>query len=328
MEHHNFSTNIAFIPWNRSRSSPVVAALFRQNPEKLSLSIHGCDHGAAEFGTRDQDLLSWKAQQAMERMCAHEVQTGIRHDRIMVFPQGVFSKAAPRVLQHKGFVAAVNTEVIAADPEPRKIKLSSLWDVAVMEYGGFPIFTRRYPSQGIENFAFDIVLGKPCLIVIHHDFCRDRYARLVEFITHVNALNCTVSWRSLGEVIRRSFRQKQTATGVIEVEMYATELYVENRTREPKRFEIRRRVLAPDMVKALKVNDVELAWRHSAGYVHFRLELNPMESAAAIMTFNDCGTNGRHYDSLADQAKTRLRRYLCEARDNYLTKYKPSFFCY
>ena len=49
-----------------------------------------------------------------------------------------------------------------------------------MRYSSFPIFTRRYPWEGIENFAFDILLGKPALIVIHHDYCSDGYDRLTD----------------------------------------------------------------------------------------------------------------------------------------------------
>jgi hypothetical protein len=43
MKRHNFSTNIAFIPWNWRRSAPGVVRLFRENPEHFSLSVHGCD---------------------------------------------------------------------------------------------------------------------------------------------------------------------------------------------------------------------------------------------------------------------------------------------
>ena len=42
-----------------------------------------------------------------------------------------------------------------------------------MTYGAFPIFTRRYAFHGVENFAFDLLLGKPCLIVAHHDSFKD-----------------------------------------------------------------------------------------------------------------------------------------------------------
>jgi len=67
MEHHRFSTNVAFIPWNWRRSDPETVRLFRENPEKYSLSIHGCDHTGAEFGSHDQDRLRSKARQAVDR---------------------------------------------------------------------------------------------------------------------------------------------------------------------------------------------------------------------------------------------------------------------
>ena len=95
MKQHNFSTNIAFIPWNWRRTTPEVTRLFRENPENYSLSVHGCDHTRAEFGSSDQQRLYWKAQQALEWMNHHEAVTGIRHDRVMVFPQGIFSEAEP-----------------------------------------------------------------------------------------------------------------------------------------------------------------------------------------------------------------------------------------
>ena len=115
MVQHNFSTSIAFIPWNWQRSQPAVAGLFRNNPDRYSLSIHGCDHTAAEFGDRDRNRITCKASLAVERMRRHESKTGLGHDRVMVFPQGVFSESAMTALKHAGFIAAVNTEMISIE---------------------------------------------------------------------------------------------------------------------------------------------------------------------------------------------------------------------
>ena len=236
MKRHNFSTNIAFIPWNWRRSAPEVVRLFRENPEHYSLSVHGCDHTRAEFGSSDQQRLYWKAQQALERMNRHEVD--YRNSvtiRVMVFPQGIFSEAAMSVLKHTGLIASVNNDVISADPHPRAITISDVWDIAVMRYT-FPLFTRRYPWEGIENFAFDALLGKPAIAVIHHDYCSDHCARLVNFVKQVNALQCAPTWRNLGDVVRRSCRQREDSPGAVEVEMYGTELRIENRSEPAKAF--------------------------------------------------------------------------------------------
>ena len=147
----------------------------------------------------------------------------------MVFPQGIFSEAAMGALKRTDLIASVNNDIISADPHPRSITISDVWDIAVMRYT-FPLFTRRYPWEGIENFAFDTLLGKPAIAVIHHDYCSDHCARLVNFIEQLNALPCAPTWRNLGEVVRRSYRQREISPGVLEVEMYGAELRVENRS--------------------------------------------------------------------------------------------------
>ncbi|PYL49299.1 MAG: hypothetical protein DMF40_02565 [Verrucomicrobia bacterium] len=58
MRRYKFSTNIAFIPWNWRRSDSSVTRLFRENPEYYSISVHGCAHTQAEFGSDDSDHTS------------------------------------------------------------------------------------------------------------------------------------------------------------------------------------------------------------------------------------------------------------------------------
>src|SRR5579875_2046452 len=41
MEQHNFHTTIAFVPWNFDRSDPRVIVLFREHPDRFSISVHG-----------------------------------------------------------------------------------------------------------------------------------------------------------------------------------------------------------------------------------------------------------------------------------------------
>src|SRR5439155_17722313 len=98
-----------------------VVRLFEAYLDKYSMSVHGCDHTRAEFGSSDQQRLYWKTQKALERMNRHESITGIRHDRVMVFPQGIFSEAAMSALKRTNLIAAVNNDIIGADPNPRVI---------------------------------------------------------------------------------------------------------------------------------------------------------------------------------------------------------------
>ena len=322
MKQHRFSTSIAFIPWNWRRNDREVVKLFRDNPESYSLCIHGCDHTAAEFGTSDRQRLRAVASEAVRRMSLHERRTGLAHDRVMVFPQGVFSAEAIPELKRASFHAVVNTEVHSNPPGERKLRISDVWDVAVMTYGDFPIYTRRYPAQGVENLAFDLLLGKPCLMVIHHDFCSDGCARLVQFIDQLNALKVHLTWRSLGEVVRRSYRQKELSPDSVEIEMYGTELRVKNGSDKRKRFIIRRRDSEPPAVKEIRAESDQIAWHFSKGRIAFEIELNPGESRTVSIKFHDLGENGQYRENAGYKVKTLLRRYLSEARDNYFVPTK------
>jgi hypothetical protein len=322
MKRHKFSTNIAFIPWNWRRSTPEVVRLFRENPENYSISVHGCDHTRAEFGSFDRQRLYWKAQQALERMNRHESITGIRHDRVMVFPQGIFSEAAMSALKHTDLIAAVNNDVVCAGSHPCAITISDVWDIAVMRYSNFPLFTRRYPWEGIENFAFDALLGKPVIIIIHHDYCSDHCRRLVDFIDRLNALKCRLTWRSLGDVVRRSYRQREVSPDAVEVEMYATQFQLENQSRQRKRYFIRRRESEPSGIKEIRAGSRNVPWSPTDGRVAVETELNPGENTTISIAFRDLAGSGRHADTLSYRTKTMLRRYLCEVRDNYVVKSK------
>ena len=251
-------------------------------------------------------------------MSCHEAKTGIPYDRIMVFPQGVFSGTSMAVLKHAHFTAAVNTEVLSSDLPRPSITVSDVWDVAVMKYANFPIFTRRYPSQGVENFAFDILLGKPCIVVVHHDYCQDRCRRLVEIIERLNALNCQLSWCSLGEAVRRSCRQRELTSGMVEMEMYGTELRVENRSERQTRYFITKRESDASAVKEIRASSREIPWNFSHGRIHFDIGLAPGQSTMVGITFHDYPAEVCYREKTEYKLKVMLRRYLSEVRDNYV----------
>ena len=317
MERVNFSTSIAFIPWNCNRSAQKTARLFQKNPKRFSLSIHGCDHTGGEFGSRDSGRLAWKSRQATQRMARHKSKTGLPHDPVMVFPQGVFSEAAMAVLKRGDFIGVVNSEVISTDPQPRKITIADYWDVAVMNYSDFPIFTRRYPWAGIENFAFDILLGKPCIVVVHQNDCHDNCHHVVEFIERLNKLNAKLHWTNLAEVVRRSFRQREISPGVMEIKMYGSEARIENPSGNKKVFQVRKRESAPEIIREIRVAAQPVKWTVAENQVDFEVGLNPSESKTVAVTFNESADGGFAGESLRYRAKAMLRRYLCEIRDNY-----------
>ena len=317
---YGFTTNIAFIPWNWRRTSHTAADFFRDESESFSVSIHGCDHIGAEFGSTSPAVLDNKAKLAQSRMRNHEARTGIHHDPVMVFPQGVFSSVCPGVLKRNGFLAAVNTETVPSDSNNVATRIRDVWDVAIMKYGGFPILTRRYSSHGLENFAFDLLLGKPCLIVSHHDFFKQECAELIELIEKLQTLNCSLRWRPLGEVIRRSCRRRIKNVGEEEVEMYGNELTIDNASDQMLNLHVWKRENLADLVAEVRCEAGSLRWTANADRLAFEVQIDPRSENHFQVFYREQVETGKVDRSLRFELSVAARRILSEFRDNYLSK--------
>lgn len=320
MREHGFTTNIAFIPWNWRRTSPAAGKFFGNESGLFSVSIHGCDHTADEFGATSPEVLHTKARLARSRMTNHEARTSIQHDSIMVFPHGAFSSACPEVLKRNGFLAAVNTETIPVDPQNARTRIRDVWDVAIMAYGGFPIFTRRYAFHGLENFAFDLLLGKPCLIVAHHDFFKDGGAGLIELVEKIRSLNCHLHWRPLGQVIRRACRRRANSAGSEDVEMYGNELLINNPSDQAIEVKIRKRKSQDDLVSEILCDEKPVMWATEGEHFVFGERILTHSEKRFRVVYQVQAPAGKMRRSLRFELAVAARRILSEFRDDYLSR--------
>jgi hypothetical protein len=320
MDSHSFTTAIAFIPWNWRRTNPRTAAIFRQRPDRFSLCVHGCDHTNREFAARSTEALNGRIKSAIRRMDALSQTTSIPYDRVMVFPQGAFSPETGRALKLNGFVAAVNTEVSPWDGEGNETTIGDLWNVATMKYGTFPIFTRRYPAHGVANAAFDALLGKPCMIVEHHEAFRQHGSDLVNYIAELNSLNWNLRWRSLGDAIRRSYKVRSEADGTKVVHLFANRLVLDNPSDAPQELLFLKQEADPECLKAVMVNGRGIAFSCADGYLQFAVTLAPRQTAEVHIGYFDSLPAPLGKDTLAYLLHAGARRYASELRDNYLSQ--------
>ncbi len=320
MDEHNFTMSVAFIPWNQRRTDPKIVQLFQKRSDKLSIAIHGCDHTASEFGTRSSAELNAKTKLARRRMESLYQRTSLAHDRIMVFPQGEFSTEAGRVLKLNGLVAAVNTEVTPSKEPETEVKIADLWDVAISKYGTFPMFTRRYLMHGIENFAFDIFLGKPCLLVAHHHEFKDDGHDLIAFIDRLNSLPCKLVWGSLGDGVTRSCRVRRETGGANIVQIYANHVFADNTSAEARVIQFMKVEGDPDCLGSVTVNQEKVEWSCEGGHLRFSVTIPAKSTAEVRIVYVDKLGDGSYPAAMEYRVKTGLRRYLSETRDQYLSQ--------
>src|SRR5262249_2997037 len=152
------------------------------------VSIHGSDHIGAEFAAPSVSASLPMIAQSLDRMKSFTAQTGVRHDKVMVFPQGKFSANAMEALRQSDFLATVNTELL--DNRARRgVPARELLKPAITFYAGFPLFLRRKATEPIANFALDLLLGKPCLVVTHHDDFRRGMQPFASLVASLNGLS-------------------------------------------------------------------------------------------------------------------------------------------
>jgi hypothetical protein len=319
MEKQNFATSIAFIPWNWRRTNRATISDFQENSQKLSICIHGCDHSGAEFATRSTALLNRLLKTANSRMDALLERTGLPHDRVMVFPQGSFSPEAVTALKSNSFVAAVNTEIAPADNAVNKTTIADLWSVAILRYGQFPMYTRRYMHHGIENFAFDGLLGKPCFVVGQHELLRDHGKNLSDFIARLTSLHWKLCWRTVGDAVIRSYRM-QRRDDTLRLKMFAEQTIFENRETIPRQITILKDEAGAKVIKNVTLNGENVNYSYADGCLQFVIEVAPEGIADIRCNYHQTAPPVASAKPVVGKMKVAARRYLSEFRDNYLAR--------
>ena len=320
-ERNRVAATVAFIPWNWRRTNRSTIAAIRQHSEELSICMHGGDHSSGELAIHSLDRLDGILKTAKHRMIALFERTGLQHDNVQVFPQGAFSPELGTALKENGLIAAVNTEASPIDSNTNKTTIADLWSIAVLCYGGFPIFTRRYMSHGIENYAFDGLLGKPCFVAGHHDMFRDHARKLVEFLDRLKSLRWELIWRTLGDAVSRSY-SLQDSDGVIKVKMFAEKLILDNDGEMPRQFRVLKEETDLAGLQGITVDRVPYQFEYESGCIQLTVTVPPRS-----MVEIGCNYHGKEYistlsDSCSYKLRVALRRYLSELRDTYASRSK------
>lgn len=320
MDQCDFHTSIAFIPYNYQRSSRTIIRMFRERPDRYSLSVHGSDHTAQEFCTSDTPQLNAKLKIAVARMDIHQHRTGIPYDKVFVFPQDCFSVEALGVLKANNFCAAA-----CSWPEPwlgaPSLSVGELAQPAITKYEGFPLFLRRSALElSPEDVAFTVFLGKPVLVAEHQGIFRHAEC-LAEVVARINMLVPGIRWSNLQTAIESSYLQRHPKDGTMEILAYAMSGQVNNDSEAPLCSSIMRRNVGQVALDHVVLDGKPiLDFSIQTDNVRFSFILPPSTSSAFSWVYrNDFGFSNLDR-GWQQRFKVFLRRRLSENRDNFLSK--------
>lgn len=192
-----------------------------------------------------------------------------------------------------------------------------------MKYGDFPVFTRRYAHHGIENFAFDLLLGKPCLIVAHHDFFKDDYAALLRLLDGLRALNCSLQWQTLGAVVRKACRRRITGKGTEEVQMYSSQLSLWNAGEQSVQVLIQFQEADTETIAEIKCDGAPVSWRAAGGRCFFEATIPASNERLFQVSYRERKQTSTYMQSATFRSTVAARRFLSELRDASCGRFAP-----
>lgn len=313
------AVSVAFIPWNYNRTSSDVTELFRQRWPRLSVSVHGCDHVGAEFTAASAAAARPLIDLGFDRMRLLEATTGVRFDRVMAFPQSKFSAQAMEAFRHSRFLAAVSTQLVD-DRSGRGVRAADLLAPAITSYAGFPLFLRRTAVEPLENFALDLLLGKPCLIVTHHDDFKYGMERIGSLVRSINALEPRLSWTNLEDIVARTYSVRSSETPAsTEVRLYSA-LTTLDTERVPPEITLSKREPLEDAEFQFFVDGEPLPNRREGVDLTCRVARPIATPSVVEVRPLRVPTPSVSVQPLSYRTRVRARRYLSEIRDNYVAR--------
>jgi hypothetical protein len=238
----------------------------------------------------------------------------------MVFPQGWFSTPAIRALRASGYLAAVNTTCFPTDEESGPLTVADFLRPAVSRFYGFPVFQRRYPRR-LLDCAFDLFIGRPALLVEHHQYFGDDCAKLEEFVSGLQEIEPALDWSTLSSQLARSCIQRSDCGNKTEVRFFTRKFEFTNTHNDHAAFLLKKYEPLQSTVSSVLVDGKNTSFSFDEDYLALEVALDPGRSVRVEIQEPTKDTGPARGPGLKYRAGVPVRRMLSEFRDNTLVRH-------
>ncbi len=195
---------VATVPFDRWFTRSGTARLFRDNPDKLSLMIHGNNHTRHELAdTRSDDARLRMLAQALKRARSLAVSSGIPIAEVMAAPHGRCSAESSWDMARLGYESLCITRPFPWLPTPAAAHSLAGWAPADTS-AAIPVVPRFALTAAAEEVPLRAFLGQPLIVFGHHWDLRDMPTALDDWTDRVARLG-DARWASVGEISRSLF---------------------------------------------------------------------------------------------------------------------------
>lgn len=203
----NYHAAIGFIPLDAAWVNPSIAAIFRSNPARLSLAVHGCNHLRLEMArTYSPAQRMAICAQALRRIGEVERQHLLPVCRVMESPFGVIDQAMFASLVALGYEAAlITTSQFLRHHQGIQFPPCFGLQAASHLSGGLGMIPRITIKPHWQTEAMlAAFLEQPIVIAGHHQDAANGLEALEEIAETVNGFG-EVRWCSLTEIARANY---------------------------------------------------------------------------------------------------------------------------
>jgi len=306
------SISLAFIPWYYTQSTKSIAQIFSENSPFLSLCIHGCDHTWGEFSCSSKDA-TILLNESLRRMELHTHRYKVHFDKILIFPQGIFSLESLKALAQSKIIAAINSTLFSYKDD---LKIPSV-DLAspVLVRFGFPLYKRRYPSDTIGQ-SLDRLIDRPAFFAEHHTFFRNGYTKLKELFEN----NRDIVWSNPETIITKYFQTRTNGEGQNFVRFFSSIFsYTNNLSTRIINFETN--VIGESLIN-VSVNGNIVKFERLNEKICFSTVITSNTTIHVIIHKHQNSLTNIYTKTWKEKIYILQRRLLSEMRDNYICKFK------
>jgi hypothetical protein len=312
---HQYHITLAFIPWNHWRTRAKDLKLFRDHSDCFGICLHGCDHTNNEYGLTDYDVLLRKNFVAKERMERHGHRTALWSEPLMVCPQERYSLEAMRAFSDsRQFFGLICTACMPRNLASPQISAADLLLPAQDSFFGFPVFKRHY-WDGMERFAMSLFLGKPAILVEHHESFRNGSAGAEEFVRRLAEMRPGLKWTSLLETVTSTHARRRVSEGKCEVRFFTDTFRFKHTLEEPMHYRVLRRIPEAAVVERVRVGGTDVGFLRDNGFLSFEFHAQHPQTVSVEVKIAPVTPTKAYSSGLKYQASVGLRRGLSELRD-------------
>ena len=295
-------------------TSPAAAAIFRDNPRRLSLLLHGVTHVSNEMArecTQEAALAILAA--GLRKVERFEDKTGLSVARVIAAPHGAFTDhfaSAMELLEFEGACVSLGS-LLRWNPQRSWPANAGSSFAQAMGDGALPVFHRIGPSE--VEIRLHSYLGHPIIVTAHHQDCVMNYNQFERVAGTINGI-CKTKWCSIGEIAQSNY-YSQNVGNTLKVFLYSRHASIDllpgmtNLDFRPTPWCTTGVAVSLDELRgtsnSVKVNNLALNW-------------NPDANRAVVRVIPLRTISPSHLERPAAPLWPFIRRFLTESRDRVL----------